>query len=257
MDKQSLLNEIILIAREASTLILKYYEGEIAVDDKADGSPVTAADRAADKLIVAGLKKLTPEIPIISEEGFAAGANPDISGGTYWLVDPLDGTKEFIKRNGDFTVNIALLEDFEPVLGVVLTPVTGLASAGVVGDGAFDEEADGSRRTISARQADPKQITVVASRSHRSPELEAYLAELKPAEEISRGSALKFCLVARGEADLYPRVGPTSEWDTAAGQAVLMAAGGSMTSFDGTPFRYGKADERFLNGMFIAKGPGV
>ena len=207
MDKESLLNEIILIARDASSLIMKYYEGEIEVDEKTDGSPVTAADRAADALIFPALEKLTPEIPIISEESFADGHSPDVSGGTFWLVDPLDGTREYIRRNGDFTVNIGLIENFEPTLGVVLTPVDG--------------------RT------------------------------LKPAQSISRGSALKFCLVARGEADIYPRAGPTCEWDTAAGHAVLNAAGGTMTAFDGTPFRYGKSGAKFRNGMFIARGRDV
>ncbi|WP_323795088.1 3'(2'),5'-bisphosphate nucleotidase CysQ [Nisaea sp.] len=257
MDKQTLLNEVILIARDASALIMKYYEGEIEVDEKTDGSPVTAADRAADALIFPALEKLTPEIPIISEESFADGHNPDVSGGTFWLVDPLDGTKEYIRRNGDFTVNIGLVENCEPTLGVVLTPVDGRASAGFVGGGAFEEEADGTRTPISVREAKPEALTVVGSRSHRSPELEEYIKTLKPAQSISRGSALKFCLVARGEADVYPRTGPTCEWDTAAGHAVLNAAGGTMTAFDGTPFRYGKSGEKFLNGMFIAKGRNV
>ena len=257
MDKQKLLNDVILIARDASALILKYYEGEIAVDEKTDGSPVTAADRAADALIFPALEKLTPEIPIISEESFADGHNPDVSGGTFWLVDPLDGTTEYIRRNGDFAVDIGLVEHFEPTLGVVLTPVDGRASAGFVGGGAFEEEANGTRTPISVREAKPEALTVVGSRSHRSPELEEYIATLKPAQSISRGSALKFCLVARGEADVYPRTGPTWEWDTAAGHAVLNSAGGTMTSFDGTPFRYGKSAEKFLNGMFIAKGRNV
>ena len=257
MDKQSLLNEIIRIAQDASSLIMKYYEDESEVDEKTDGSPVTAADRAADALIFPALEKLTPTIPIISEESFADGHNPDISGGTFWLVDPLDGTREYIRRSGDFTVNIGFIENFEPTLGVVLTPVDGRASAGFVGGGAFDEERDGTRRSISVRQATPETLTIVGSRSHRSPELEAYIETLKPARSISRGSALKFCLVARGEADVYPRTGPTCEWDTAAGHAVLNAAGGTMTAFDGTPFRYGKSGAKFRNGMFIARGRDV
>lgn len=254
MDHSHLLDDIVRIARDAGQLILKYYDGEIAVDDKADGSPVTAADRAADAMIVKELVKLTPDIPVVSEESFAEGHFPDVSGGRFWLVDPLDGTKEFIKRNGDFTVNIGLIENFSPILGVVHTPVDGKLCAGALGKGAFEEEADGTRRPIGVRKSAAETLTVVASRSHRTPELEAYIATLKPAASISRGSALKFCLVARGEADVYPRVGPTWEWDTAAGHAVLLAAGGSMTTFEGEPFLYGKTDKRFLNGYFIAKG---
>ena len=249
-----LLDDIVRVGRKAAEVILPFYEGEVEIDDKADGSPVTAADRAADDLIVADLKVLTPDIPILSEESVAAGHVPDVSGGRFWLVDPLDGTKEFINKRGDFTVNIGLMDGFEPILGVVLTPVDGKAWAGAVGHGAFAETADGTRTPIATREPDPEGLIIVASRSHRSPELEAYIAERKVAKSISRGSALKFCLVAEGEADLYPRTGPTSEWDTAAGQAVLTAAGGRMTTFDGTPFPYGKRDAKFLNGWFIASG---
>jgi 3'(2'), 5'-bisphosphate nucleotidase len=251
MARQDLLDRIIEIARQAGDVTLRYYDGEVQVDDKMDGSPVTAADRAADALIVPALEALTPDIPVVAEESVEAGRVPDVSGGRFWLVDPLDGTKEFINKRGDFTVNIGLIENFEPVLGVVLTPVDGLATAGALGHGAFDEKADGSRARISVAAASGP-LTVVASRSHRSPELEDYIATLDVKQSISRGSALKFSLVARGEADLYPRTGPTMEWDTAAGHAALLAAGGSMTTFDGLPFRYGKPE--FRNGWFIAKG---
>ncbi|MDG2284391.1 MAG: 3'(2'),5'-bisphosphate nucleotidase CysQ, partial [Alphaproteobacteria bacterium] len=212
----------------------------------------TAADRAADAIIVPALRELTPDIPVVSEESVDAGDIPDVSGGTFWLVDPLDGTKEYINHNGDFTVNIGLIVDGAPKLGVLMTPVNGLAWAGSIEGGAFEEEADGTRRPISVRAPDPDALVVVASRSHRSPELEEYIAARPVAESISRGSALKFCLVARGEADLYPRTGPTMEWDTSAGHAILLSAGGSMEMFEGGEFRYGK--EKFLNGWFVVRG---
>ena len=252
MSDQARLDAIIAIARRAATVIMDYYDGKIAVDEKADGSPVTAADLAADALIVPALQALTPDIPVVSEESVDAGDIPDVSGGTFWLVDPLDGTKEYINRNGDFTVNIGLIIDNAPALGVLLTPVNGLAWAGIVGGEAFEEATDGSRRAIAVRAAAPSALTVVASRSHRSQELEDYIAARSVKESISRGSALKFCLVASGEADLYPRTGPTMEWDTAAGHAILLAAGGSMEMFEGGAFRYGKPE--FRNGWFVVKG---
>ncbi|MDA0340589.1 MAG: 3'(2'),5'-bisphosphate nucleotidase CysQ [Proteobacteria bacterium] len=252
MSDQARLDAIIAIARRAATVIMEHYDGKIAVDEKVDGSPVTAADLAADAVIVPALRALTPDIPVVSEESVDAGDIPDVSGGTFWLVDPLDGTKEYINRNGDFTVNIGLIVDNAPALGVLLTPVNGLAWAGVVGGEAFEEAADGRRRAIAVRAADPSALTVVASRSHRSQELEDYIAARPVKQSISRGSALKFCLVAAGEADLYPRTGPTMEWDTAAGHAILLAAGGSMEMFEGGAFRYGKPE--FRNGWFVVKG---
>jgi 3'(2'), 5'-bisphosphate nucleotidase len=252
MDRSALLDAIARLAREAGVVILPYYRSELVVDDKNDGSPVTAADKAADALIVPALKALTPEIPVVAEESVEAGDIPDVSGGRFWLVDPLDGTKEFIHKRGDFTVNIGLIWDGEPVLGVVHTPVDGMVWAGGIGVGAWEETADGARTSIAVRQPGPDGLTIVASRSHRNPELESYIATLDVKESVSRGSALKFCLVARGEADFYPRTGPTMEWDTAAGHALLLAAGGSMTRFDGTPFDYAKPE--FRNGYFIARG---
>ncbi|MBM85742.1 MAG: 3'(2'),5'-bisphosphate nucleotidase [Rhodospirillaceae bacterium] len=252
MSDQDRLDAIVAIARRAGVLIMKYYQGQIAVAEKTDGSPVTNADRAADALIVPALQSLTPDTPVVSEESVEAGEIPDVSGGTFWLVDPLDGTKEYINRNGDFTVNIGLIRDADPVLGVVLAPVQGKAWAGSVNGGAYEEDAAGGRRRIHVRTANPSALTIVASRSHRSPELEDYIAAQSVKESISRGSALKFCLVARGDADLYPRTGPTMEWDTAAGHAVLLAAGGSMEMFEGGAFRYGKPD--FRNGWFVVRG---
>lgn len=252
IDKAAVLDRIVAIARDAGVVIMPYYDGDPIVGDKYDGSPVTAADQAAEALIVPALKELTPDIPVVAEESVAAGNIPDVSGGLFWLVDPLDGTKEFIKKRGDFTVNIGLVENGVPVLGVVLTPVNGMAWAGTVGDGAWEEDAAGNRKPIAVRKADPEALTIVASKSHRNPELEAYIDSLPVKESVSRGSALKFCLVARGEADVYPRTGPTMEWDTAAGHAVLLAAGGSLTTFDGKPFLYNKPE--FRNGFFIARG---
>jgi len=252
IDKAAVLDRIVAIARDAGVVIMPYYDGDPIVGDKYDGSPVTAADQAAEALIVPALKELTPDIPVVAEESVAAGNVPDVSGGLFWLVDPLDGTKEFIKKRGDFTVNIGLVENGVPVLGVVLTPVDGMAWAGTVGDGAWEEDAAGNRKPIAVRKADPAALTIVASKSHRNPELEAYIDSLPVKESVSRGSALKFCLVARGEADVYPRTGPTMEWDTAAGHAVLLAAGGSLTTFDGKPFLYNKPE--FRNGFFIARG---
>lgn len=252
LDHTAILDRIVAIAREAGREILPHYESDGVIDSKYDGSPVTAADRAAEVIIVAALRRLTPDIPVVAEEAVAAGEVPDVSGGRFWLVDPLDGTKEFINKRGDFTVNIGLIDAGGPVLGVVHTPVDGMVWAGLVGAGAWEEDADGNRRPITVRTADPAALTVVASKSHRNPELEAYIATLPVAQSVSRGSALKFCLVARGEADVYPRTGPTMEWDTAAGHAVLLAAGGTLTTFDGAPFLYSKPE--FRNGHFIARG---
>ena len=252
MTDKELLEGIVAIARRAGVVILDHYDGRIEVENKDDGSPVTAADRDADALIMAALTELAPDIPVISEESVDAGHIPDTSGGTFWLVDPLDGTKEYISRNGDFTVNIALMRDFEPTLGVIHTPVDGRITGGLVGDGAFEEDGEGNRQAVSVRKPGPDGMVVAASRSHRSQELEDYIATLEVKDSISRGSALKFCLVARGEADIYPRTGPTMEWDTAAGHALLLAAGGSVERFEGGAFDYGK--KGFLNGYFIARG---
>ena len=252
MSDDDLLEPVITIARAACEAIMAHYRTGAEIRNKADGSPVTAADHAADAVIVPALVALTPDIPVISEEREEAGDAATVSDGPFWLVDPLDGTREFISRNGDFTVNIGLVRNREPVLGVVATPVDGRIWAGVVGTGAFTEPQRGARRQIRARVAEPDALTVVASRSHRSPELEDYIAGLPVVASVARGSALKFCLVAAGEADLYPRTGPTMEWDTAAGHAIVLAAGGSVERFDGTGFIYGKPE--FRNGWFLVRG---
>ena len=244
-------SELMDIVRRAGDEILKVYDSDFAVQTKQDHSPLTEADLAAHAVIADGLQRLAPDIPIISEES----ALPDFSErglwSRYWLVDPLDGTKEFINRNGDFTVNIGLIQSGIPILGVVSTPVDNCVWAGSLADGALQIK-DSVQQKIGVRKANQQKITVVASRSHRSPELETFISELKVEQSISRGSSLKFCLIAEGKADIYPRTGPTMEWDTAAGHAVLIAAGGKMTGFDGTQFQYAKPD--FLNDWFIASG---
>ena len=243
--------DIAEIAQKAGDIIMQYYNNEIIVATKSDGSPVTAADQAAEDYIIPALKSVVPGIPIVAEESVSAGNIPDISNGTFWLIDPLDGTKEFINRNGDFTVNIGLIESGTPTMGVIATPINNCVWTGSLTDGAC-KLLNGTQQTIKARQANKTKMTVVASRSHRSPELESFISKLEVEHSISRGSSLKFCLIAEGEADIYPRTGPTMEWDTAAGHAILIAAGGSVTNFDGTTFRYGKPN--FLNGWFIAQG---
>lgn len=258
-QRRAWLDRLRAIADEASDAILPFYHGTVAVEGKDDGSPVTEADRAADKIIYAALTALTPDIPVVTEERVAEGLIPDISGGTFWLVDPLDGTKEFIKKGGDFTVNMGLIVDGVPALGVIQVPATGVVYAGVVGDAAWkwpDGSSEGSE--IKVRSPGPDGMIVIASKSHRNPELEAYLGRLQVKEAIAAGSSLKFCLVAEGAADLYPRTGPTSEWDTAAGHAIVLAAGGTVSQFEDEtkPLSYGKANARFLNPTFVVRGRG-
>ncbi|WP_425259614.1 3'(2'),5'-bisphosphate nucleotidase CysQ [Rubrivivax sp. RP6-9] len=244
-----LLQAVIDITRRAGELILQVYATDFAVRGKTDASPVTEADERAEALIVPALQMLAPEVPIVAEEAVAGGAAPEI-GDWFWLVDPLDGTKEFISRNGEFTVNIALVHQGVPVLGVVLAPALGRLFAGVAGQGAFVEDVAG-RRPIRCRAVPAAGLTVVASRSHGdAAALDAYLAGRTVASLVNAGSSLKLCLVAAGEADLYPRLGRTMEWDIAAGHAVLAAAGGRVQTLQGEPLRYGKAG--FDNPHFAA-----
>ncbi|HYC02485.1 MAG TPA: 3'(2'),5'-bisphosphate nucleotidase CysQ [Azospirillaceae bacterium] len=252
MDIPALLPTVRGIALEAGTAILRVYATEFDAARKADGSPVTAADNAAEAVILPALRALTPHIPIVSEEAFERGEIPEVTGTPFWLVDPLDGTKEFLKRNGEFTVNIALVRDGVPVLGVVLAPATGELFA-AAGPGTAISVRDGAERSIAVRAAPADGLTVLSSRSHAdNAELDAHLAALPVRERLVCGSSVKFCRIAEGRGDLYPRFGPTMEWDTAAGQAVLLAAGGAVLNHDGSPFRYGKPG--FRNPGFIAKG---
>ena len=246
------LSNLVRIALDAGHAIMKIYHGEIAVAEKIDHSPVTEADTAAEKVIHSGLKCHFPNIPVISEEQFSAGVQVVI-GETFFLVDPLDGTKEFISRNGEFTVNIALIHRGVPIMGVVLAPAKQEIFAGQLGLGAMKANPpDLDFTTIKARNCPQLGPTILASRSHLDAATEAYIEKQKPAELCNAGSSLKFCRVAEGAADLYPRFGRTMEWDTAAGHAVLLAAGGNLTKPDGNPFTYGKAG--FENGPFIATG---
>jgi 3'(2'), 5'-bisphosphate nucleotidase len=235
---------------EAGAAIMQVYDGAFAVQRKDDNSPLTVADLESQRVILDGLKRLTPEIPVLSEESAQAPWSERRTWKELWVVDPLDGTREFVKRNGEFTVNIALVVDHEPLLGIVAAPAKGLLYWGAAGIGAF------TRHTAAAPQrirttAPQTPLRVVGSRSHASAATAGYLARLGPHVMDGIGSSLKFCLIAEGKADLYPRFGPTSEWDTAAGQAVLEAAGGHVTLLDGHRLRY-NCRESVLNGDFLA-----
>ncbi|WP_319533076.1 3'(2'),5'-bisphosphate nucleotidase CysQ [uncultured Cohaesibacter sp.] len=249
-------------ALEAAEVILDIYETDFDVEIKGDESPVTRADQAAEAIILKHLAALAPGIPVVAEESVAAGHIPDIDG-EFFLVDPLDGTKEFIKRNGEFTVNIALIRDNVPVMGVIHTPAKGFLFAGEVGKGAWRAEVADPRKSHELTNCRPisvrtpgEEVCVVGSRSHHTPEAEAYLKAYCLGEKKAIGSSLKFCLLAAGEADLYPRYGRTMEWDTAAGDAILSAAGGTVLTTDGARLTYGKRlqdDAPFANPFFIAK----
>jgi 3'(2'), 5'-bisphosphate nucleotidase len=259
-DREKLVREIRRLALEAGAAILEIYGREdFAVRAKADASPVTEADEAADALIAAGLRAAFPEIPLVTEEQAASHAP---TGDTFLIVDPLDGTKEFVQRRGDFTVNIAYVEAGLPVLGVVYAPAKSrlffsLPDGGAVEeDGPHDPSSPGPTRPIGVSTPDNTALMVVASKSHRDQATDDYIAGYAVRDMTSAGSSLKFCLVATGEADLYPRLGRTMEWDTAAGHAVLAAAGGEVVRFDDhQPLRYGKPG--FENPFFIAYAPGV
>jgi 3'(2'), 5'-bisphosphate nucleotidase len=242
-------------AGEAAREIMRIYAGDLGERAKADKSPVTDADHAAEAIIVAGLRALTPDRPVVAEEEMAAGRLPILDGGPFWLVDPLDGTKEFIKRNGEFTVNIALIEDGRPTLGIVLAPATDTLWRGASGLGADKSEKGGAFTPIATRTPPTSGLIAFASRSTAIySDLDIWFRNngLTVAERKQAGSSLKFCLIAEGKGDIYPRFGPTNEWDTAAGQGVLEAAGGEVVTTDGHPLRYGKPG--FGNPHFIARG---
>lgn len=244
-------SKIIEIAERAGEEILSVYSAGFDVRTKSDASPVTDADERSERLIIAALTQLAPDIPVVAEESVAEGKVPDIKDSPFFLVDPLDGTKEFISRNGEFTVNIALVDQGLPCIGVVHVPV--------LGDSYW---CDGENRAWRRRRAsDPEPIrcrvpdgglVVVASRSHRDSKTDQYLEDFDVREQISAGSSVKFCRVAEGAADLYPRLGRTMEWDVAAGHAVVNAAGGSVTTLDDQPLTYGKPE--FANPYFVVRG---
>ncbi|MBB4659782.1 3'(2'),5'-bisphosphate nucleotidase CysQ [Parvularcula dongshanensis] len=260
------LNTLIDLAHRAGKLVMDVYEGDFVTREKEDGSALTEADERAEKLILEGLAKAFPDVPVLAEEAAARGEIPEL-GGRFILVDPLDGTREFSNRTGEFTVNIALVEDGVPVMGVVYAPAMAKMYAGASGRGAWLQSLDAKQTRsdaadateIKTRKRPAQGLVAVASRSHRSAETETLLADLGVTDFEPAGSSLKFCLVATGEADVYPRLGRTMEWDTAAGQAVLEAAGGRVHVLDssgteGEPLRYGKAERGYDNPHFIAWG---
>lgn len=256
-DLEALVDPVCAIARRAGAAILPYYRTDLDIDRKDDRSPVTAADRAADAVIVPALEALTPDIPVVSEERAASHLTDGSGAGPFWLVDPLDGTREFIARRDEFTVNIALVAGGRPVFGVLGIPVRDTVYAGHVANGASAaasrQTGDGPVERVAVRPAPAAGIVVAASRSHDNwDELDDFLDGENVARRIIAGSALKFALVAEGAADLYPRLGPTMEWDTAAGQAIVEAAGGSVRTLNGGPLTYGKAGWR--NAGFVVRG---
>ena len=252
-----LLNEVTLIARAAGEAIMEVYRGHIEVERKDDDSPLTVADLAANQVIQSNLSKLSPDLPVISEESASLDYSIRSTWRRYWLVDPLDGTREFIKRNDEFTVNIALIEEGKPVLGVVYAPALGLMYSASADTGAIKQQGTAAPTPIRARPLNAASPVIAGSRSHAGEKMETFLrqveARLGAPKLLSLGSSLKICLVAEGEADVYPRLGPTSEWDTAAAQAVLECAGGSIVDREGYALRY-NTKESLLNPEFFACG---
>ncbi len=253
MDVKALIEPVKQLSVEAGKKILAIYETDFDVEHKADESPLTAADMASHKAIVAGLEALTPDVPILSEESTKIPYAERKQWDWYWLVDPLDGTKEFIKKNGEFTVNIALIHNGDAVMGIVHVPVKNMTYFGATGHGAFKEEAGNAPVSIKVAGPNSGTLKIVGSRSHAGDSLKAFLDKVGDHEMVSMGSSLKLCLVADGTADIYPRLGLTSEWDTAAAQAVVEAAGGKVTKLDMEPLKYNTKDE-LLNPFFLVFG---
>ncbi len=249
---EALVAAVCEVAREAGKATLQFYGGAVSVERKGDDSPLTAADKASHTLILDALRRLTPDIPVLSEESSEMDVAERRKWSTFWLVDPLDGTKEFIKGTGEFTVNIALISGTEPVLGVVHVPVTGVTYWGRQGGGAFKVHPGEEPVALHTRAAHLDRLVIVASKDHAGPCVETLLRRLTSASTTSLGSSLKFCLVAEGRADFYPRLQPTCEWDTAAAQCVLEAAGGAVTDTEGQRLTYNK--ERITNPSFLAFG---
>ena len=249
----NLIGEVVKLAQRAGEAILSVYSEQFEVTHKSDQSPLTVADLRAHDIIVQGLNALTPDVPVLSEEAADIPFDQRRRWPRYWLVDPLDGTKEFVSRNGEFTVNIALIDNHAPLLGVVQVPVTNTTYTGAVGAGAFKQIDGYPRHQLHVQTPAASPLRIVGSRSHRGDTLDRHLPKLAPYELIAVGSSLKFCLVAEGSADFYPRFGPTSEWDTAAAQAVVEAAGGAVVTTDGKPLRYNTKAE-LLNPHFLVYG---
>ncbi|MGH1350268.1 MAG: 3'(2'),5'-bisphosphate nucleotidase CysQ [Methyloligellaceae bacterium] len=261
MQYDDLFRELLKTVHEAGRVILDIYRQDFPVEVKNDNSPVTEADRKAEIILLEALRIAAPDIPVVAEESVSAGNIPEI-GNSFFLVDPLDGTKEFINKRDEFTVNIGLIVDGVPCFGIVFAPAMKKIFYNLSGQDAFIAELDcenenaklENNRRIETSTPSSEGYVVVASRSHMNDETKAFLSEYEVISTKSAGSSLKFCLLAAGEADLYPRLGPTMEWDTAAGHAVLQAAGGRVVKEDGSPFIYGKTDRGFLNTSFIAWG---
>jgi 3'(2'), 5'-bisphosphate nucleotidase len=263
LDHSRLTDALLAAVLKAGNAILHHRRVGVAVETKSDASPLTAADREAEAIVMEALARVEPGIPVVAEEAASAGTLPQI-GAAFFLVDPLDGTREFVAGNPDFTVNIALVIDRVPQFGLIYAPALGRLFATTASTRAVEAAlppgvpathlAELRWEEIRTREPDPRRLTAVASRSHRTPALEHFLGKLPISEHKSIGSSLKFCLVARGEADVYPRLGPTSEWDTAAGHAIVTAAGGAVTMLDGTPLTYGRAGASYRNPDFVAWG---
>ncbi|WP_166254002.1 3'(2'),5'-bisphosphate nucleotidase CysQ [Marinobacter salicampi] len=251
MHYASLLPDVLTIADAASQKVLKIYRTDFKVEFKEDNSPLTAADIAADNVITEGLQQLGHDIPILSEESVDAPWSERRHWHRFWLVDPIDGTKDFTRRTGEFTVNIALIEHGVPTLGVVTAPALGEVFWGIAGEGAYKRDSEGREHRISV-VVPPASKRVVASKNHLNQETRDFIEALGPHELVQAGSSLKFCRIAEGKADIYPRIGPTCEWDTGAGHAVLSAAGGKVQTMEGGPLVYGK--ENVFNPNFIASG---
>jgi 3'(2'), 5'-bisphosphate nucleotidase len=263
LERSALCSALISVALEAGRIQLRYHAANVPVMTKPDQSPVTCADQESEALILAALARLAPNIPVVAEEEASAGRIPSI-GRAFFLVDPLDGTREFIAGRLEFTINVALIADHVPVFGLVYAPATGdffitpapnrAAVAKLRAGETYTHLEPDAFATMHVRTPRPDALVAVASRSHMNAETEALLAKYPIVSRQSAGSSLKFCLVAKGDADIYPRIGPTNEWDTAAGHAILAAAGGTVTMLNGAPLRYGKADVRYANPDFIAWG---
>lgn len=251
MQYSNILPDVIEIADEASERVLHIYQSDFKVQFKEDQSPITAADVASHDVIVRGLRALTPDIPILSEEGAAIPWEERQHWNTFWLIDPIDGTLEFTRRSGEFTVNIALIENGEPVLGVVTAPALKEAFWGVKGEGAHKRDWAGKVARIKVALPGASML-VVASKNHLNEDTRNFIEKLGEHELVQAGSSLKFCRIAEGRADCYPRLSPTCEWDTAAAHAVLVAAGGKVETLEGKPLRYGKED--LVNPWFVASG---
>ena len=253
MNCAELIEPIVALAREAGDAILEVYATDFDVQSKNDESPLTQADLASHRRIVGGLAALTPELPIISEEAGLPDFDERRLWPRYWLIDPLDGTKEFVNRNGEFTVNIALIDAGRPVFGVVHVPVQGKTYVGCEDHGAEVRVGDNAPQPIGVSSKSASPVRVVGSRSHRGVSLDAFIDRLGDCELVPMGSSLKFCVVAEGNADVYPRLGPTSEWDTAAAQAVVEQAGGSVLTLNGKSMKYNQKED-ILNPHFMVIG---